>query len=46
MISKKILNIGEGYLHFQTILCYFDSLDIQSDRNLPLRTTLFNHFFS
>ena len=44
MISKKILSFQKAGLQFQFFLRYFESLVIQSDRNLPLRTTLFKTF--
>ena len=45
MISKKFLGFEQAHLQFQFFLRYFESLVIQSDRNLPLRTTLFKTIF-
>jgi hypothetical protein len=45
MISKKILSFQEAHLQFQFFLRYFESLVIQSDRNLLFKNYPFQNFF-
>jgi hypothetical protein len=45
MISKNFLGFEQAHLQFQFFLRYFESLVIQSDRNLPFKNYPFQNYF-